>query len=673
MRRRLLLLLVPLALSGCDGLGGQAEAEADHALASSSYRFCHEAGLDADQLDAWCDVLDSIPEDRCPGLRASCAGAEPVPSTGCNDEGSSGGGAEGEKGLAKAPEPPDEPWSMDWSAPDLSFLGLVGQWLMALLVAAGIGGLLFVLWRRFGVGSDGAPELDDVEVLVSAVDEAELDEALPDVPSAPSNDLLAMARRALDEGRPGDAVVLARGAALRRLGELGRLRLHRSRTDREYVRLLARVEDQGEVPQGGSDELQVVVSMAERFRFGHQEPPSSAAADALAAAGRLLGGLVVMAMLVLAPTEASAQAVSRYRPYGDAAFADLYRIHGYEVRWRLRSLEDLDDDDADLLVIDAAAVMPSVEDWDAVRTWVERGHVVFVLGDATGAFPELGITKRSMSGEVFASGPARLADLAPPVLPDPFSVYELPRSAPDPDGTVGSPEVWFEDGSGGAVVVAMRVGDGAVLSAADMRFGDNISLSIPANEELLGELPLIGQAQRGWPIATPPRAQLAMRPSLVSDSNAAQNPFLSLARAELLPFLLQFLLLWTVVALWKGWPMGPLRDPPQRGRIRFADHVEALGERYERLRASRYALRAYAGLWLQRLGPKGLTLAATASGMGREEAASFVSELESLVEETDDQGDIARPSAREAQADIERMEVLWRMVEHSRADSEESP
>ncbi len=663
--------LLLLALSGCDGLGVVAPSEAEHALGSSSYRFCHEAGLDADELDAWCDVVDSIPEDRCPGLRASCAGAEPVPSTGCSDEGSSGSSGDGEKGLAKAPEPPDEPWSVDWSAPDLSFVGQVGQWLMALLVAVGIGGLLFVLWRRFGMGDDGAPELQDVEVLVATVDEAELDEALPDVPSAPSNDLLAMARRALDEGRPGDAVVLARGAALRRLGELGRLRLHRSRTDREYVRLLARVEDDGEVPPGGSDELQVVVSMAERFRFGHQEPPSSEAADALAAAGRLLGGLVVLAMLVLAPSGASAQTASRYRPYGDAAFAELYRIHGYEVRWRLRGLEDLSDDDADVLVIDSVAVEPSQEQWDAVRSWVEKGHVVFVLGDATGGFPELGVTTRSASSDIYAVGPARLADMAPPVVPEPFSVYELPRSAPTEAG-VGRPEAWFEDGAGGAVVVAMRVGDGAVLSAADMRFGDNVSLSIPANEELLGELPLIGQAQ-GWPIATPPRAQLALRPSLVSDSNEANNPLESLARAELLPFVLQFLLLWTVVALWRGWPMGPLRDPPERGRIRFADHVEALGERYERLRASRHALRAYAGLWLQRLGPKGLTLAATASGMGREEAASFVSELEALVEESEDQGDVARPSAREAQADIERMEVLWRMVEHSRADSEESP
>jgi len=661
-------------LLGCGGAPSDEEG-VNHALSSGSYRFCHEAGLDAEQVQAWCDVVDQIPEDRCPGLRASCEGSAPtVSSDGCNE--SSTSGSRGERdGLAAEPEPPPEPWSFEsWEGFDLAFLGAVSQWLMAILVASGVGLLLFFLWRRFGARGEGPADLPDVPVVVSTVDDAELDDALPEVPSAPSEDLLAMARRALDEGRPGDAVVLARGAALRRLGELGRLRLHRSRTDREYVRALEREEDGGDSPAGGAEELRAVVSMVERFRFGHREPPSDGAAAALAAASRLLGSVVVLLLVLSGANPALAQTASRYKPYGDAAFAELYRLHGYEVRWRLRGLTDLKDADADVLLLDALAVQPSTEEWDALREWVARGHVLFVVGDASMGFPEFGTSTFSSSRGAFAVGPLRAAGGAPPVFPEPSQVFQLPASTGALRGTadVGVPEVWAEDGAGDALVVSIAVGAGAVVAVADTRLGDNVSLVSPANEELLGEVPLIGQAMRGWPLASPPRVQLAMRPSNVTSENQANNPLESLARAELLPFVLQFLLLWTVVALWRGWPMGPLRDPPERGRIRFADHVEALGERYQRLRASRHVLKAYAGLWLQRLGPKGMTLAATAAGFSREDAQRFVAELEVLVDGTDEEGGSAQTSARAARADLERMEALWSMVEHPRASSEES-
>ncbi len=324
-------------------------------------------------------------------------------------------------------------------------------------------------------------------------------------------------------------------------------------------------------------------------------------------------------------------------------------------------------------MIDCLAVAPDAGQWQSVREWVSRGHVLLALGDASSGFPELGPVVESAGPTLRALGPLSAAGLEPPVLPGGGQVYQVDLSTLEDQGELGALESWAEDDAGGVALVVLQVGDGVVVSLADYRTGDNVFLAVPANEELLGEVLYIGQAARGWPLPTPPRVQLALRPSIATESNQANNPLESLARAELLPFVLQFLLLWTVVALWRGWPMGPLRDPPERGRIRFADHVEALGDRYERLRASRHALRAYAGLWLQRLGPKGLALAATASGMGREEAEAFVAELEALVEGSDDAGTHARPSARDAQADIERMEALWRMVEHPRASSEESP
>ena len=67
---------------------------------------------------------------------------------------------------------------------------------------------------------------------------------------------------ALDGERYGDAVVLARAAALRGLAEAGTVKLHRSKTDREYVRQAARKDPKNRAA------LAEVVRSAEEQRFG---------------------------------------------------------------------------------------------------------------------------------------------------------------------------------------------------------------------------------------------------------------------------------------------------------------------------------------------------------------------------------------------------------------------
>ena len=58
--------------------------------------------------------------------------------------------------------------------------------------------------------------------------------------------------------------------------------------------------------------------------------------------------------------------------------------------------------------------------------------------------------------------------------------------------------------------------------------------------------------------------------------------------------------------------------------------------------------------------------------MSDEDAERFVAELEALVEGRSDESPRARPSASEVQADLERMEVLWRMVENPKGPTEPS-
>ncbi len=618
-------------LWGAMSVAVAADEPEPHPLDDPSFAFCHRAGVDAELAKPWCDRLDEIPKDRCPGLHETCAGAVAPPTTGCQPT-PTGGEGNG-RDLAAEPERPREEWELPSGLPDLAGVGEVLRWVMALLVAGLVLWLLRIMIARFG--RPASPQAPRVVVDV-VVDEAALDEALPEVPSAPSDDLLQLARRALDEGRAGDAVVLARGAALRRLGERGALRLHRSRTDREYVRAL-----EGE-PR---DALRLVVAMVEVFRFGRQAPPTNAAREALAAAERILRMSAVLFALFVAD---SAWA-SRHDPEGDASLRELFAQRGYDVRWRLRPLDQLVDEEragdaADALLIDTSAV--GVDDWDAIRGWVERGHVLVIVGSPIEAFPELGRVVSVDVDSVALSTDAQRAGLGVPRLPgDDLMAFSWHSG----EGFVTSPD--------GDPVIAVNLGSGVLVAIADPRLVMNAAFAVPSNADLVGELLLAGQALRGWPLATPITLQLATRVVATSESQP-NNPFESIARAELLPFVLHFLWLWMVVAMWRGTAFAARRDPPEAGRIRFADHVEALGARYRQLKAGSHVYRAYADLQLQRLGSSGLIHAAMAAGQSRAQAEATVAEIERRVADPSDPGD---------GDDLARLDELWRLVQQ-RAD-----
>ena len=52
-------------------------------LDSTDFAFCHE-NADFTYNEAFCPLLDQVPDDRCPGLRAFCADPDSAPSRGCN-------------------------------------------------------------------------------------------------------------------------------------------------------------------------------------------------------------------------------------------------------------------------------------------------------------------------------------------------------------------------------------------------------------------------------------------------------------------------------------------------------------------------------------------------------------------------------------------------------------
>ena len=599
-----------------------------HPLDSKVYRFCHEPGLDGAEAQAWCPLLDAAePDEVCPGLRETCSGAEFVSSSGCSQrtEGSGGATSGSPSGMPDwQPASCEAPTNADaWM--------LLMRWVMALVVALVLMGLLRLLYRYWGTN-----QLRVESSLLVPVDI--LEEELPDVPAWPSGDLLDAARSALAAGELGLAVVMARGAALRFLGDEGRLSLHRAKTDREYGRAVRRDPAHGD--------LLAVLRATEVHRWGGRPVEEDTARSALRAAERILKPVLLLLCLLGAP-KAQAQD-DRHGPNGDAALLEVLRSWGHNVSWRSGGLADLDHS-TDVLVLDSTWVVPDEEEWLAIEEWVGAGGVLWVTGDAP--FEELG-ERVWLEPSMPVIGSELLSEraVAPPRWPEGarwaydgalgvYWVETLPESGPfleEPQESL-------------PVVLSIDVGDGAVVAISDNRLLWNGAFVWVDNGRFVGEIVHIGQAALGWPVGVPARIELA-----TSAAPESPPPPQAVRNAHLLPFVLHLMGIWLLVGLWRGMPFAPLRDPAVEGRLDFVAHVRALGTRWYRLGASRYALAAYAALWSGRLGVAGLRLAATRYGRSPEQVQDLIDALNDAQSNPDGPSDAS---------DLEWMEELWRITQ----------
>ncbi len=589
--KRLFGVLLLGVLAGC--AGGETDSDVldtgGFVLEDDAYRFCHDTDrptpLDTWEKATYCPLLDEVEAGTCPGLERSCAeepeDLPPIPPSGCGGGGAAppagGGGGSGE--LAEPPSPPPEPFELEFS----EALGEILRWTVAFFVALLLAGVLFAAVRLLLKYLQNRRETPTQEVPAKA-EVAPLD--VPDadaVPLAPSNDLLDAARRAIEEGRLADAVLFCRGAALRALGDAGHVRLHVSRTDREYVRALRRTAPERQGP------LRTVIRAVELVRWGGRPITADDARAALAAAVQIVAVLVVM-LGVFAARPAHAQERDPYGADGDAALLEVFADAGFDARWRLRTLRSVDAD-THLLVVNAQDTWMDPEDGAALRSWVEDGGVLILAGD-DGAFPELGHVSDFRGEDVRVIREARRLGLEAPVaLGGGIVPYEEAH---------GEPWVSVTDRSGERQVVLQRVvvGEGEVIGLSDARYLTNGALIVPANVLFLQSAAhvALAESERVAP-EEGARLEIATIAGPGSGGGASgENPLASLANARLLPFVLQLLALLALIGLWRGVPFGPLRDPPAEGRIRFSDHARALGRRFARSGASRHVASAQARL-----------------------------------------------------------------------------
>jgi hypothetical protein len=642
--------MIPLLMLGCAGSQPDPQAEpvasqAQTALDARAYRFCHTPGANAQEARAWCELLDDLPPERCPGLRATCAGEVSRDPVGCEPPES--GGAGEPDAIAEAPEAPPEPWDCG-EMPQAGGLQQLLRWVAALGVAVLVLVLLRLAWTTFGRVRPPTPRKTELPPLVVSADGT-------DVPDAPSGDLLDAARAALAEGRTSEAVLLARGAVLRRLGELGRIWLHRSRTDREYVRSV-----RSDATLHG--DLRELCAAAEAVRWQGAPMEQGRARQALAAAERLFEVLVTQKLgerpsarvlwwlvlpglwwgLPVPEAQAQQQVWERYAPGGDAALLDIFRLYGYDAGFRLTNLSMVDER-VDVVVIDTVHIQPVDEQWTHLRSWVEQGGVLLLGGDP-GAFPELGVTVHPVGAVQLEPSWQALG------LP-------VPRWPNGPLSAFREGEGWalVADQEGNAVIEVLDLGLGAVVAIADPALLWNGSFVHPDNEHFVGELVYAGQSAEGWPVGHPARVQLATRAAASAPSQSADNQANdmvgALVSSGLLLFVVQLVATGVLVALWRGWPFAPLRDPPDPGRHAFVEHVRALGIRYWRLQANAHVEQKFAEFWLLRLGVPGLELAAQRAGYTPERARAWAREIE-----------VVATTGPEGEGDLNRMEELWRIT-----------
>lgn len=602
----------------------------DEVLLGEAYAFCHDGHVDAAQAREWCEALADLDPSRCPGLVETCASpdepeaATPVPS-GCNGNSS----ATPDETFAAPEPPPTRIETPEWELPECScqapdtamgllqaVLKVAAALLIALVVGAFLRGVLLAMRRRERARPDLRPVVEASVAPIQA-------EAVPDTPS---EDLLASARRALEQGQLEEAVLYARAASLRALGDAGRVKLHRARTDREYARQV-RSDPEVYTP------LREVFRAVERVRWAGQPPSADLVRAVFRAAERLVAmGAVAFCLLTLTGIGGPEE---RYGPSGDAALADLYEDYGFDVHWRMRPLSKLDAS-TDVLVLGLEHVQVQEGDPEVVRRWVNEGGVLIVVGDAAQLFEEMGALREGTAP--FAVSAATDAYLDSPVLPDPVLLFEPGSSRP-----------WVV-GNTGILVQAMGWGRGGVVGIAEPRLLHNIALAHPANERLMGFVPYLGGLTNLWQVDLGPSPRLEIA---VVNAGQSESPLEAMANAKLLPIVLQCLALFLALALWLGTPFRPLRDPREAGRRSFAEHVRALGAHYAHNRGSRRAAAAYAQYLLAKRGRHALFESARRLGATPDEAEALVRRAEGFASDPDAPADPV--------VDLALMEELWKI------------
>ncbi|MEP7124692.1 MAG: DUF4350 domain-containing protein [Byssovorax sp.] len=562
-----------------------ADPGVDTVLSDARYRFCHEADYPLSEDEhAWCPILIESSE-VCPTLVQACQ----LPPAKGQITPSSPRRLEPKKDAEPTPaEKPNQPLSDGAPPKDEHASVTVAPVLsgVSLLLFIGIAVVFLVLVGRalaksfFSRDADAAPpEAAAPEALSAAVAAAPRGPVETDV-----DRLLARARAAAARGEYARAIDDVYAALLRRLDADGRIDIHPSRTNGDYVRQL-RDDASLRIP------VREVVKEVERVHFGATAPSERAYRAVLDRVVPIVSRVAAIALFCFglsAVISCSPVAATAARsdhagntPTGTQAVIDLLTAHKFEVKRRSETLDKLVEPKTLVLLSGASLDGPT---WVHLLSWVDDGGRLVLAGVAS-LPPELGLR--------LALGTTRTTEIDI----DEDSTFRGVEKIRVPPGA----EIHRADGEArdvphplllrGEAIYATSFdrGAGHIVVVADDRLFCNASLAVADNGAFL-----VGLFE-----SMPSPRQIEIVDAWTGVG--AETPFAAVEHANLLPVILQLFALLALLYLWKGIPFARLRDPPAETRRAFADHARALGLAYGRARASRHVLGLYASWALDRL------------------------------------------------------------------------
>lgn len=578
------------------------------------------------------------------------------------------------------PPPPPEPIELpEWVA-------MVMRVLFYVLAAAFIGGIVYFIVKNLMKGKEEVDDGDEKKVA------EETPEETPQAPRGPVETdvdrLLNRARAAAERGDYKQAIDDAYAALLRRLEGDGVIDLHPSRTNGDYVRS---IRDRAELRSA----VKGIATDVERVQFGSEAPSHPLFDSIYRRVLPLVGRAALLALLFFgAATQASCDAT----PVPPAALSargshTLAALLGSEKRGganptglqaviALLEKNDLDvtiehpkDDelgDKKVVVILPGTALDK-DSWKALRRWMKnQGGVVVMFGWREPLLEDFGIGYDAVGENAdVVPGPMspmlqgelrlKLPHVGKLVVP-PAPVGSAYRYATPPvtvllqrvPAGIAEPEPYAAEVNDPA-----KVGSGKLVVFADDRLFANIALALGDNASYLvqffkrlpsDELQIWDDRNGGGGGGSSGGADGESAQGEGEGEGGPGNPVDSLARAHLLPIILQLIALVLLYLLYRGTRFGTPKDPKEQSRRAFADHARALGLTYARGKAARFVTGLYAVWALDRLRErllpgrrKGLTPLAEAIAARTGRPIGEVMQV--LMEATGARDEVAPPSS----------------------------
>lgn len=511
------------------------------------------------------------------------------------------------------------------------FLGAVGKvfiWFIILAIAIG----LVVTLGSIVLRARRDKQLASASPAPKNIAKSQPEATSPD----PTTDAESALMAANECARSGDfkrALSLYLAASLASLDRRGAIRLARSRTHGEYVRLCTDHDAQAS--------LREIVREVDKVHFGNVSPTAEGVAHVEAQALRIVRARraatspVAITTLILLVLVCMGCGIFHDRsrkaddPAGDELPMELLRKSGYSPSYLGTSIAALpipeDTASAPVVIVDVDRVSLEDEAQAHLLRWVEAGGVLMLFGDDARWPSDLHVESKASKTRGFEFRmPIAAFEGSPKESEASEDGEEIADEAGFSDGDDGSgdgrnesnedivfhgmaatPRAFLWDGATSlatsdkdSYAASKRVGKGAVIGIAGNELITNVGVVTAQNAEIL--VGLVNVAFRAPASSNLHRKshdgvttfdlQIAREQDGVSPPS---NPFSALSQAGLDTASWHALVAALVLFLAVGIRHARPAPTPSPGRRAFAEHVEATGAFYGRTRALAHALSAY--------------------------------------------------------------------------------